>query len=235
MFRICGLAALCFLFLLNTVQAGVVLGGTRIIYPSNQAEVQIALKNRDANERYLVQSWVSDINDNKAPFIITPPIYKLEENQQTLLHVVYSGNKNMLPEDRESLFMANVKSISAIPANMRDQNALQFAVKTRIKLFYRPSSLNNNEAKNAWEKLRFHQSQGQLVVDNPTPYFVTFGKLTVGGKNVVPAVKTKLPSALTMMLPPFAEQRFQLPGNGAVTWTAIDDFGSETRSITQSP
>lgn len=75
---------------LNSVQAGVVVGGTRIIYPANQSEVQIALKNKDNDKRYLVQSWVSNIDDSKAPFIMTPPIYKLDENRQTLLHVVYT-------------------------------------------------------------------------------------------------------------------------------------------------
>ena len=39
---------------LNSVQAGVVVGGTRIIYPANQSEVQIALKNKD-NEKYFTE------------------------------------------------------------------------------------------------------------------------------------------------------------------------------------
>ncbi|HFZ6262918.1 TPA: fimbria/pilus periplasmic chaperone, partial [Escherichia coli] len=51
--RVC----LGFTFLLTAlqVQASIVLGGTRIIYPSNQNEVQITLKNKDAYARYLVQ------------------------------------------------------------------------------------------------------------------------------------------------------------------------------------
>lgn len=63
--RVC----LGFTFLLTAlqVQASIVLGGTRIIYPSNQNEVQITLKNKDAYARYLVQSWVSNIDGSKAP------------------------------------------------------------------------------------------------------------------------------------------------------------------------
>ena len=47
--RVC----LGFTFLLTAlqVQASIVLGGTRIIYPSNQNEVQITLKNKDAYAR----------------------------------------------------------------------------------------------------------------------------------------------------------------------------------------
>lgn len=220
----------------NTVYAGVVVGGTRIIYPSNQAEVQVTLKNKDNDKRYLVQSWVSNVDDSKAPFIITPPIYKLDENRQTLLHVVYTGNKSAFPQDRESLFMANIKSISAISEELRNSNTLQFAIKTKLKLFYRPSSLKDSEAKMAWRSLQFNRNQNQLVVKNPTPFYVTFGQLTVAGKPVKPASEEHSPSALTMMVAPFGEQSFPLPSEvkGNVIWTAINDFGSETEQCKQS-
>ncbi|MDZ4032810.1 molecular chaperone [Kluyvera ascorbata] len=219
----------------NIAQAGVVVGGTRIIYSSNRAEVQITLKNKDNDKRYLVQSWVSNIDDSKAPFIVTPPIYKLDENRQTLLHIVYTGNKAALPQDRESLFMANIKSVSAIPEELRDNNTLQFAIKTKLKLFYRPSSLNENEAKMAWQSLQFSRSQNQLVVKNPTPFYVTFGQLTVAGKVVKPESEQNTPSALVMMVAPFGEQRFPLSSalKGSVTWSAINDFGSDTGQRTQ--
>ncbi|VEA08982.1 Putative fimbrial chaparone [Salmonella enterica subsp. enterica serovar Sanjuan] len=155
---------------INIAHAGVVIGGTRIIYPANQAEVQVTLKNKDNDKRYLVHSWVSNIDDSKAPFIITPPIYKLEESRQTLLHVVYTGNKSALPQDRESLFMMNVKSVSAIPAELRDNNMLQFAIKTKLKLFYRPASLKESAAKTAWQSLQF--SQSPKPVDSEKPYAI---------------------------------------------------------------
>lgn len=128
----------CLIISCCSVQASVVLGGTRIIYPSNKSEVQIALKNKDPHTRYLVQSWVSYPNDAKAPFIITPPVYKLQENRQTLLHIIFTGDKKNLPADRESLFLANVKSVSALSPDLKDKNTLQFAMKTRLKLFWRP-------------------------------------------------------------------------------------------------
>lgn len=214
----------------NLAQAGVVVSGTRIIYPSSQAEIQVTLKNKDNDKRYLVQSWVSNIDDSKAPFIVTPPIYKLDENRQTLLHFVYTGNKTALPQDRESLFMANIKSVSAIPEELRDNNTLQFAIKTKLKLFYRPSSLSERGAKTAWQSLQFSRSQNQLVVKNPTPFYVTFGQLTMAGKVIKPASEQHTPSALSMMVAPFGEQRFSLPPElkGNVTWNAINDFGSET-------
>ena len=136
----------CLIISCCSVQASVVLGGTRIIYPSNKSEVQIALKNKDPHTRYLVQSWVSYPNDAKAPFIITPPVYKLQENRQTLLHIIFTGDKKNLPADRESLFLANVKSVSALSPDLKDKNTLQFAMKTRL-MRYKPMKKSPSAAR----------------------------------------------------------------------------------------
>ncbi len=231
-----GMFSLLLLFYTCASLAGVIVGGTRVIYPSEQPEVQVTLKNKDNDKRYLVQSWISGIDDNKAPFVVTPPVYKLEENRQTLLHIVYTGDKNALPQDRESLFMMNVKSVSAIPEELRSSNTLQFAIKSKMKLFYRPSSLDGNAAKNAWTSLQFSRSGNQLRVKNPTPFYVSFGELSLGGKALTPSKEQNSPSALSMMLAPFSEQYFAIPANakGRLTWTAINDFGAETEQRKQS-
>ena len=213
-----------------SAQASIVLGGTRVIYPSNKSEVQIALKNKDPHTRYLVQSWVSNPDDTKAPFVVTPPVYKLQENRQTLLHIIYTGDKNALPNDRETLFVANVKSVSALAPELKDKNTLQFAMKTRLKLFWRPSQLKEADALQAWEKIAFRRQGTQLIAKNPTPFYVSFGELAVGGK-AVPVVETKsTPGAVAMMVAPYSEQTFTLPAGakGAVTWTAINDHGAQT-------
>jgi fimbrial chaperone protein len=231
-------AILGIFFLLGATlaQAGVVIGGTRIIYPSDQAEVQVTLKNKDDAKRYLVHSWVSNIDDSKAPFVITPPIYKLDENRQTLLHVVYTGDKTHLPQDRESLFMANIKSVSSMPEELRDKNTLQFAIKTKIKLFYRPTTLSDTAAKTAWQSLQFSRRNNQLTIKNPTPFYVTLGQLKVAQKEVKPLSKQDTPSALSMMIAPYGEQVFALPtgAQGSVMWTAINDFGAETEARQQA-
>lgn len=231
-------AILGIFFLLGATlaQAGVVIGGTRIIYPSDQAEVQVTLKNKDDAKRYLVHSWVSNIDDSKAPFVITPPIYKLDENRQTLLHVVYTGDKTHLPQDRESLFMANIKSVSSVPEELRDKNTLQFAIKTKIKLFYRPATLSDTAAKTAWQSLQFSRRNNQLTIKNPTPFYVTLGQLKVAQKEVKPLGKQDTPSALSMMIAPYGEQVFALPtaAQGSVMWTAINDFGAETEPRQQA-
>ena len=226
----------CLIISCLSAQASVVLGGTRIIYPSNKAEVQIALKNKDPHTRYLVQSWVSYVNNAKAPFVITPPVYKLQENRQTLLHVIFTGDKKSLPSDRESLFLANVKSVSALSPDLKDKNTLQFAMKTRLKLFWRPADLKETDALQAYEKITFRRQGNKLIAKNPTPFYVSFGELAVGGKSVPVTDTRTTPGAISMMVAPFSEQYFSVPqsANGPVTWTAISDFGAQTSQRKQA-
>ncbi|ECC9150634.1 molecular chaperone [Salmonella enterica subsp. salamae] len=231
--RLCGffLALLAF-----TAQASIVVGGTRIIYPANKKEVQVTLKNSDEGVKYLVQSWVSNIDDSKAPFIVTPPIYKMEGGRQALLHVVFTGDKNQLPVDKESLFVANIKSVAAMPEELKDKNTLQFAMKTRLKLFWRPTQLTNNDALTAWEKVVFRRQGEALIAKNPTPFYISLLDLTVGGKAVQPLNAKHVPEALAMTLAPFSEQQFRIPSgaSGKVAWSAVNDFGAATATRQQN-
>lgn len=59
----------------------------------------------------------------------------MDANGQALLHIVFIGDKGSLPQDRESMFVANFKSVSAMPDELKDKNTLQFAMKTQLKLF----------------------------------------------------------------------------------------------------
>ncbi|MCL7707702.1 molecular chaperone, partial [Enterobacter kobei] len=75
----------------------------------------------------------------KAPFMVTPPLFRLAAHQDNTLRVVRTGGT--LPEDRESLYWLNIKSIPSA-AKIEGVNRLQIAIKTRIKLMYRPASVS---------------------------------------------------------------------------------------------
>ncbi|MDU1084752.1 MAG: molecular chaperone, partial [Leclercia adecarboxylata] len=128
------------LFITTAAHAGVIIEGTRLIYQGDKKEASLGLSNPD-NLDYLVQSWVesADSARNKAPFLITPPLFRLDGKQDNILRVVRTGGT--LPTDRESLYWLNIKSI---PSTSREEssNTLQIAIKTRIKLIYRPSGIN---------------------------------------------------------------------------------------------
>lgn len=114
-----------------------VIGGTRLIYDGNKKESSLSISNPDKSP-YLIQSWVSaqETDTSKVPFIITPPIFRLDGGQDNILRVIRAGGN--LPDDKESLYWLNIKSI---PSAEKKNNTLQIAVKTSIKLIYRPGGV----------------------------------------------------------------------------------------------
>ncbi|ALB66177.1 fimbrial biogenesis chaperone [Cronobacter dublinensis] len=202
------------LFAASAAQAGVVIGGTRLIYPGDKKEAALTITNGDDNN-YLVQSWVETENGSKAPFMITPPLFRLDAKQTNTLRVVkLSGT---LAQDRESLFWLNVKSIPST-SRQTQANTLQIAVKTRIKLLYRPATLTGTPEETT-DKLVWRKQADTLSVRNPTPFYMNFQSITVGGKNIDRAA----------YVAPGETARFHLPaGSGAssVDWKLINDYGA---------
>nr|WP_308461345.1 fimbria/pilus periplasmic chaperone [Yersinia enterocolitica] len=82
-----------------------------------------------------MQSWVESLDGGaeKAPFMITLSLFRLDGAQENVLRVVRAGSN--LVEGRESMFWMNIKSIP-FATKETGQNALQIAVKTHIKLLY---------------------------------------------------------------------------------------------------
>ena len=139
-------AAAAFLLLSTTVQAGIVMGGTRVIYQEGKREASISVTNADVHSPYLVQSWIENYAENdkgKVPFIVTPPLFRLDPEQENVLRINFIGAA--LPRDRESVFWLNVKSIS--PTQKGDVNKLQVNIKSKFKIFYRPNSLAGDPMK----------------------------------------------------------------------------------------
>lgn len=208
------------------VQAGVVVGGTRLIYDGAKKESAITISNPDKNA-YLIQSWV-DAGDakpgqqaTKAQFIVTPPLFRLDGNQQNILRVVRAGGN--LPETKESLFWLNIKSI---PSAEKRQNTLQIAVKTRIKLIFRPSGVKST-LDEAASTLTWKRTGNQLQVTNPSAHYITFFNVKINGT----AVKS------ASMVAPQSTGTFELPASvygGALAWQFINDYGGTSKVLTGS-
>lgn len=104
-----------------------------------------SVTNQDKNTPYLVESWRENFNsDNhtRVPFIVTPPLFRLDAGKENLLRINYLGMP--LPKDRESVFWLNVKSVSAAPRDKSNQ--LQANIKSTFKLFYQPKGLAGKPA-----------------------------------------------------------------------------------------
>lgn len=227
------IALFIMLFLLSvSVQAGIVINGTRAIYEGSHRETSLGIKNPD-DKPYLVQGWIEGIDgQSKPPFILTPPIFKLLTEQESAPRIIYTGKEGQLPQDRESVFWINIKSVAATPNDLIDKSKLQIAIKSRIKMFYRPLGIIGPAANDAYRKITFAIKNNQLVAINPTPYFVTFNKLSIDGKEIAMPADN---AAIKMMLPPFGQQEYPLQTGSAhsVQWKTINDYGSNTKELSQ--
>ena len=48
-----------------SAEAGVALGATRVVYPSDLKQVQLAVTNNDEKSAYLIQSWIENNDGGK--------------------------------------------------------------------------------------------------------------------------------------------------------------------------
>jgi chaperone protein EcpD len=166
--------------------ASVVITGTRVIYPSDAKEVSVKLNNMGKGP-VLIQNWIDKGDADakpesiKVPFILTPPMNRVDPNKGQTLRISYAGG--MLPMDKESVFWLNVLEIPAKSQAKANENYLQMAFRSRIKLFYRPIGLEGN-ANDAAKAVTWSSKGGSLQATNPTPYYVSFVTLSVNGKRV---------------------------------------------------
>ncbi|WP_414491800.1 molecular chaperone [Stenotrophomonas maltophilia] len=173
-------------------EAGVVIGGTRVVYPSQEKEVTVKFTN-EGGKPSLVQVWLDDGDESstpdtaKVPFTVAPPVFRLDPGKGQAVRVMHTGET--LSADRETLFWLNLLDVPPKADNAEGRNLLQFAFRTRIKVFYRPSGLAG-DVNTAPDKLvwALTQTGGKVALQatNPTPYHVNFAHvgLNVGGKSL---------------------------------------------------
>lgn len=121
--------------------------------------------------------------------------------------------------DRESLFYFNLLDIPPKPKDAAGRNLLQFAVRTRVKLFHRPEGLQG-AARDAAAALQWSADGDALQVRNPSAYHVTLSTLTLAdGRKldvdmIAPGTEVRLP------LP----QGTTMPATVSFQW--LDDYGT---------
>jgi chaperone protein EcpD len=213
--------------------ASVVIGGTRVVFPAAGGEVTVRLNN-NGEQPALVEAWIDASNPDstpdtaRVPFLITPPLFRMNAGKGQSLRIVYTGQP--LPKDRESLFWLNVLEIPPKPgtATGEAQNTLQFAVRSRLKLFFRPADLAGNPLTAASQVTWSVTADGQgyaLVAHNPTPYHVTFSKVSLGAGTAL-ATDTGMVAPLSTLRLPLAAAAAAPAAGTAVAFTTINDFGA---------
>ncbi|MFB2681255.1 fimbrial biogenesis chaperone [Shewanella mangrovisoli] len=161
--------------------AAIVINGTRVIYPSDVKEKTVRLTNK-GDVPVLVQSWL-DNGDQRVlpenittPFVLTPPINRIDPGKAQALRITFAGSP--LSKEHESLYWLNVLEIPASAKVSPDQNMMKFAVRTRIKLFYRPHDLSFI-IEDVPESLVVSADGSGVKIFNPSPYYVSLASVNV--------------------------------------------------------
>ena len=225
---------------LATVHANVIIAGTRVIFPAKDGEVTVRLTNQNSTPA-LVEAWIDD-GDAKAtpdkvhtPFLITPPLFRMEPQRDQSLRILFTHSEQPLPADRESVFWLNVLEVPPKPSGPQFQgkNYMQFAIRSRLKLFYRPAGLAGDPVK-ALNELRFKAVSNadsiSLVVHNSTPFYVTIGQITVDADGAA----HKAHKVDSGMVAPFSDLRLAVPdlkqapaAGSTVQYDCINDYGAD--------
>jgi chaperone protein EcpD len=219
----------------DKTKANVIIEGTRIIYKEGERDATVKLTNTNDQKNALVQVWLDDGNsaatpeDAVSPFIVTPPLAKIPAGRNQAVRITYVGDK--MKPDRESVFWFNMLEI---PPKSNEPNVLSFAVRTRIKLFYRPKGILKipvtHGAKTEWQWKQ--SSKGlQVEVFNNSPYHLSYfdvsldinqTNVVVSGGGMVPSFERFVFDVPDRKEPPSEKITLKLK--------AVNDYGGEAAS-----
>ncbi|MDM2996581.1 MULTISPECIES: fimbria/pilus periplasmic chaperone [unclassified Citrobacter] len=216
-----GFYALIISSIIMPAHAGIVIYGTRIIYPAEKKEVLVQLMNQGGRSS-LVQSWIDDGDTSlppekiQVPFLLTPPVAKVASDSGQQLKI--KAMPNMLPGNKESLFFLNVLDIPPNNPESAGKNVLKFAMQNRIKLFYRPKGIAPVN-KSTFQKLAIKRSGKTFTIRNDAANWITVSE--------VKASNIKINNE-SIMVAPLSSQDVPLKNVNASQYslTIIDDYGN---------
>lgn len=203
-------------------QAAINVDRTRIIMNSREKTVSVTLSNEDKNAPYLAQAWVEDSDGKKTnELMVLPPLQRIDAGQKSQVRImqVQSGALKALPQDRETLFWFNVREI---PPKPDEENVLQLALQSRLKLFYRPVAIARGRNDMPEKKLVVEREGVALTLSNPTPFYITVVWLGTDRKHRLNGFTDGA------MVPPLSRLPLKatLPAGGGHLWVGyVDDYG----------
>lgn len=226
-----------FLSITSLAHSGLATSSSRVIFENDENQKSFILAN--INEYpIIVQSWVDEGEGNSnylnSPFVVTPPVFKMQQDQNQSIRIIYKGNE--LPQDRESVYWLNLYEIPGKAINQKNkfepkQAYLNLAMNTQLKIFYRPKKLIKMDLDMIISNLDFSiqnlDGKTYIICKNSSPYNISFAKLKIYTLNdTIPAEQL-----MDMMVKPFSNKIFIFTGNIAkksilkLDYDIIDDYG----------
>lgn len=214
---------LCGVFLTMSVHASgnIVFGqSTRLIYHMNESGVGLAVNNH-SSRHYVMHAFMLDKDKQLSEdFVVTPEVRTLKPNEGTILSVKRLGG--VYPNDRETLLYVVGKFVPNTTDGSSNKK-MELAYSFQMKVFLRPDQYRLSDAVEASkDKVTFEYKDKTLLINNPTPYHLTFYDLKLDGRSVELSEQFK-------MIAPFKQQALTgLKKPKKVSWSLISDTGYET-------
>ena len=206
------------LLVAGELQAGVVVGGTRFIFPADRESISILLTNTSQESGLLTVNqpltrWAGGASTVPAPLLAAPPLILLKPGTTGTLRLLRTES-DILPVDRETLFEL---SIASVPSGKVENQSVKVAMRSVFKLFWRPEGLPGDPLE-AYQQLRWTRNSQGVQLTNPTPYYINLIQVSVNGKalsnvGVVPPKSQRQTSWCQAIAPCH------------VAWRAINDYG----------
>ncbi|WP_224971815.1 fimbrial biogenesis chaperone [Acinetobacter oleivorans] len=207
--------------LCSSANAAIQAQATRVIYNSENSAATLSLKN-NSEKPYMVQTWLTaentDEQKQKIPMVVIPPLLKIDSGKESILRFIYSGQG--LPTNRETLFWVNIQEI---PPKPDQENVLQIAIRSKLKLFYRPKQIKVGLEESV-KQLQWYKEGKQLKVKNNSPLYVTIGVVKDSQGKTYNNLNSDMvaPNQSITVLSNFSDS------SNSVTYTYINDYGGAT-------
>lgn len=175
------------LFFSAAAHGSINLDRTRLVFNEADKSISLRIENQSKTLPYLAYSWIEDEHDTKSDtfFISLPPVQRLEPGSISQVRIMKQEGTAGLPADRETLYYFNLREIPPLPEfSGKNNSVMQLAMQSKIKMFYRPKALQNQNIRDEVLKMKVQRTDGNLNVSNPTPFHITvayIGKMGHGG------------------------------------------------------
>lgn len=201
------------------------VGATRLVFIESERHLDVNLRATGENNYLVMGTLLSegakqtgDMKARVSAVNILPTALIIRGGEKRRLRMSLA-NKLSLPRDRESMMYLVV---TALPEGEAEVNALQIAVRTWIKLFYRPASLDGKRI----ASLTVSAEGGDVVMRNASAFYVSLSDVRVGAREVTSPGD----------VPPFGEKRLSgcaSAGECNVSWTQTGEDGLRVAHVSQ--
>lgn len=209
-------------------------GATRLIYSAGSPGASLTVMNPQAYPMLVQSEVILEDRKTRAPFIVTPPLFRLDGHQQSRIKVIATGSH--ADDTKESLYWL---CLTGIPPEVDDEwtgeaykkkQAVQHAtlltqlrIKSCLKLLTRPSSLKGAPDDFA-SRLTWEKRGKTLTVTNPTPFFMNLRSIQLGKESV----------DNPEYVPPMGKRELSVSADarGPVYWRLITDYGGDSQEFT---